>query len=684
MMIQRILALLLLAMSVSAIDKPSDWLKENTKDTPMLIAVKDGAMTDLITGKKATVNGATVEKDPEMGDVLALDDSGKGTVSITYQGEADVLKGKGVTLEAWIKSDQDLDGGFALFFGFGALSFKNNKLQCNWLNFPTLPIYVEPEMAKKRLNYYPTSLTFNGLLPLRKGEWNHVALVYDENSKIVRSWINGTIDRECELIRDGQQYVSLKKGGKLLAFRGLKNAKIAGLRMRAGVYAPGEPPAMKHYLNQLPWQNKMVLTLDKIDPKLSLPLEVTATLENVKQPYTQTLTSHETNHLSIPMPPIPAGTYSITIKVHSKGKDIYNATEKYCNNPVPENGKIKLNEDKSLSFEGKKIFPVVVYGVTREDLKMVADLGFSSAQPKAVQLPSYSIPLSNTPLIRQWLDEATKNNLFLHVVINGKDKKSLEYVDFYKKFPKMLYWYNASEPWRDWDKFYDNYNFLRASDGEHPILSVQCASMHMKNTAPSCDIVGCDPYPVPNVSLRAVAGLTRNAIGASFGFKPVWTILGCYKPKIPTLQELRCMTVLAITAGTNGLGIYAWDERSKRQPNAYHTTDHPEIVAMLKTFLADIRSLETVLVEPNLKHQVSDRTQQPAIHASLKKANGKTYLFLANDQRCEEKALLTLPDSKFTQAVPLKEFGFKGTLKFDNGKCDAALPPLTSGVFELK
>ena len=110
----------------------------------------------------------------------------------------------------------------------------------------------------------------------------------------------------------------------------------------------------------------------------------------------------------------------------------------------------------------------------------------------------------------------------------------------------------------------------------------------------------------------------------------------------------------------------------------------PDVVQMLKSFVSDLRALETILVEPNLPVAVSDRSKQPAIHASLKKANGKTYLFLANDQRRPEKAVLNLPDSKFTQAIPRKEFGFQEVLKFRNGTSEITLPALAAGVFELQ
>lgn len=676
------LFLLGLAVSVQAMEKPAAWVADPENDV-VVLTVKNGALVDSVSGNLPKTTGTTIEKDDEMGDVLVFDGSGKGSVQMNYAGDEDILKGRGVTLEAWVKSDEDLNGEFFLKNKFGSLGFKENRLQASWLNLPRRDVYVEPEMAKKRLNYYPLAIPFNGRLPMRKGRWNHIALVYDENAKIFRSWINGGIDRECEVLRDGRQYMTFGKGAVRI-FHGLKNARAAGLRVRAGVHNPGAAPVMKHYLNQLPWQNKMVLTLDKIDPSLPLPLEVMVILERTKDLHTKTFLNHDTAHMEFPMPKIWSATRPLYIKVYAGGKEVYNAMARYNNTPVPGNGKVKINDDKSISYQGRKIFPVQLYGVTAEDLKQVAELGFTAAGARDLDCPFFSIPSRDMDMMQKWSKSAVENGLYLRFSVNWNEPNAFEYVNTYKKLPKMLFWYGADEPWRDWEGLAGNYNFIRAAGGEFPVMSVQCREQHMKDTAPTCDIVGCDPYPVPGVSLRAVADLTRDAAKASFGLKPVWTVLGCYEPKIPIPEELRCMTVIAIASGANGLGIYSWDERTKTNRDKYHAAKRPEVVEMLKNFVSELRSIEPVLVEPNLPAEISDRNAQPAIHAALKKAGGKTWLFLANDQRCPEKATLTLPDKNFTKAVPAREFGFKDALQFADGKAELTLPPLAAGVFELQ
>lgn len=681
-----LISFVVLCQVLFAIEKPAQWLIGKEKgDTLVQLVMKEGGVVDACTGKAVTkASGITSFLDPEMGEVMLFDDTGQGSILFGYAGSNEVLKGKGVTIETWVKSDEIITGNMYMIWGFGAASFRKKSAGIDSLDLPRRKIFVEPEKKGKRLDYYPCSPGFVGHVPFRVGQWNHVIFVYDERLKMCRSWVNGKLDREMEVFRD-PAYVTINKHHNYRAFYGQKNIKVAGFRIRSGVHSPKPIPAMKHYLNQLPWQNKMVLTLDKIDYNLPLPIKITATLEGTDIRQTKKLANYqETVHLEFILPQLPPTNHLVVIQAKAGDRVVYKANAVYSNYPVPKKGKIKINDDKSLSYNGKKIFPVMIYGVFAEQIKEVSDSGFTTAGARDLDCIWHSTPSRDIPMMMKWVDVAIKNNLYLLFGVNAEDKNVAEYVTKYKALPKMLFWYGADEPWRHWDKLVATYNRTRELDGEFPIMNVQCNSMYMKNTAVACDIMGCDPYPIPLVSLRGVAGLTKAASNGSFGLKPVWTVLPCYEDKVPTPEELNCMGAIAVISGANGLGIYLWDGRSKKNRNGYYAANHPQIADMLKRFMADILSIENILVEPNLAFAVSDAKQNPAIHAALKKVNGKTYLFLANDQRCPEKAALALPMKSFSKAVPLKAFGYKDTLGFKDGMCEVMLPALAAGVFELK
>lgn len=652
------------------------------------LVVRDGVILDAVSGKKPVVlRNVSVTEDPEKGAVLAIG-SEQAQIDYRYTGDPDILKGKGLTIEMTVKSDEALNGVWFISFGLGCLNFSNNKSSSAWINIaPTVKIYVEPEMKKQRFDYYPMATRYNGLTPLEKGKWNHVAFVFDEKERFLYSWVNGKIDRDTELTKDSPKYMKFQKNGLIRLFSGLKNAQVANLRIYAGPKHPADTPAVRCYLNQLPWQKKMVLTLDRINYRLPLPLEAVVTCQG-KVLAQKKITEHGTSHLEMAIPALPDGIYPLELTLKNNGKTLFECTKEFCSTPVPENGKVRINADNSISYNGKKIMPIILYGVLEEDQKKIRDLGFNVAVPKNFNSYFWGIQAREMNLMVPWMKSAVNNGLYLQIAPDKKDKNFAEYMPVYRNMPNMLFWYNASEPWKDWEYFRDNYNAIRQNGSEFPIISVQCNSIHMKKTAPTCDIVACDPYPVPNVTLRSVAGLTRASKQASFGYKPVWTILGCYQGKIPTMQELRCMSVLALTNGAKALGIYSWDERRKKMLKNYYTGNYPETIAMLKAWANEIHSVEHILLEGDLPGKIIDQTVQPAIHASVKKGpDGKYYLLAANDQRCPEKAVFTLPASvpRNCVATPLPVFGYAGnSITFENGKADAELPPLAAAIFELK
>lgn len=671
-------------------EKPELWKQDKTNGTVFaIVPVSDEKgevlIADIAGKNKIAANGAKTGKDAEMGSCIEFDTQGKTGLSFKYDGKEDVLKGKGFTLETWIKPEPGaLKGaGFMLKMGFGSLSFKDDKMNIDWLSMPSSPVYTEP--GTKQLNFYPTAWSMGGLKALKMSEWNHVLIAYDENLKVLRTWINGEIDRDNELLRDGQQWLKLDKG-EFMFFRDVHNCKIAGIRMRAGTYNPGDAPPMKVYLNQLPWSGKMVFTADKIDPKLKLPIDIAVTLEGVaNSTYRKSFNSHDTAHVEIPMPKIAPGMRTLNVKVSAAGTQVY-ATSMEYNSILPAPGKgVCVNPDKSFSMNGKKIFPLFIYHVKTEDLPAVKKMGFNIVSGKDFKGRWDSLPARELEDCLAYAKAVEENKLYLTLGPNAKDANFDKYMDEYRKLPGIFTWYCADEPWKDFENFRKNYNSIRSVDPNHPVITVVNMTMHMKNAGPICDIMGCDPYPIPNVSLRNVTDMTESAAKSTFGLKPVWTVLPAYETKLPTLAELRCMAALAICAGANGIGIYAWDDSLQRNGKwaGYHMPQYPDTVKTVTAVVQELAKLEPILVEPNMADAVSVNPEQPALHAAVKSSGGKEYLFLSNDSRREETGTISLKNGKTVTAKPLPSFGYGTPIKFTAGKCQLTMPAISAGVFEM-
>jgi hypothetical protein len=217
------------------------------------------------------------------------------------------------------------------------------------------------------------------------------------------------------------------------------------------------------------------------------------------------------------------------------------------------------------------------------------------------------------------------------------------------------------------------------------VLIVQNNYSRLQDTAPACDIIATDPYPVPNVSLRAVADATLAARRAVADRKPVWTVLPQYGGKVPTREELRCMAWLAIASGANGLGFFTWDERIRdAQTGAlkgWFTPEHPEQIEDLRAVLKELRSLEPILLAPPAAQQPTMLPANPALHALIKEADGKRWLVIANDSRRAEETTLQLPGIGNGEAKSL--IGGSATQNIRAGKSPIQLPALGVAVYQL-
>lgn len=208
----------------------------------------------------------------------------------------------------------------------------------------------------------------------------------------------------------------------------------------------------------------------------------------------------------------------------------------------------------------------------------------------------------------------------------------------------------------------------------------------MQRLAETVDILGSDPYPIPNVTLRNVADFTKYCVNATAGFKPVWTAIPQYQyhdddNKRPTERELRCMAYLAITSGAQGLGIYAWDDRNAITKKGWYTGDHPEDVKILETVVGELNKLQDVLIIPNSTRVLTLTPDNPALHVAMKETGKVSYLFVVNDSRAAQQATLSISGLQSADGVDVHDASQKVAVR--RGKVHLQLPPLGTRIYKL-
>lgn len=643
------------------------------------------ALVDVTGRFQPTVGGGEVVTDPVWGACLKLGAGDKNGIALKDDGR--IHFEHGMTLDAWVCFDEPLpvkSASLALKVGSFSWDLLKGKLNTTWLVFPSEEIFTT---TPQQFKYYPVGGdTINGLMNVPLKKWTHLTMSYDESLGVVTTLMNGLVDRRRFRYR-GPQRLQCDGKSALTLFSGFKDCRIVAIKLSTGT-PDVLPPTMEAYLNALPYRGQVMLTLDHIDSRLPLPIEVAIVWEQANGPSTtlQTLTlnSHARRDLVFDAPTWLNSLHTYTVSAAAGGRQFFSRSLRLGN--VKPAGRATIHADLTLSREGKKFFPLMMYHAMPEDYAQMRDLGinlvlndFNLYRAHRADSAGYVRELV------QCLDAAQQHGLGMIVSANAAYGK-LHTLAAAKDHPATLLWYGDDEPWGDLGRLHESYNTLKLLEPHLPVLVVQNNYSRLQDTAPATDILATDPYPVPNVSLRAVADATQSAIRAVAGRKPVWTVLPQYGGKVPTREELRCMVWIAIASGANGLGFFTWDERVRDAATGtlkgWFTPEHPGQIEDLRVALQELRSLEAMLLAPPAQQQPTLQPANPALHVLLKEAAGKRWLIVANDSRRAEETTLTFNTAPDADAHPLS--ASSATLGLRNGQAPLKLPPLGVAMFELK
>jgi hypothetical protein len=367
----------------------------------------------------------------------------------------------------------------------------------------------------------------------------------------------------------------------------------------------------------------------------------------------------------------------LIITAYSQNKLVYSRIARVMNQDLTTQP-TRIDKQNRFIMNGKPVFPLMNYGAYKEDFPEMAKLGFNIVTPRAPNSHFQGFDPRNAKdiaIMHDYLESAATNNIALS--FGTKTRAILAFHDE----PGPGIWYAADEPWGHLQRLTDNYNRVKLFAPNAPVFIVQNNRTRFQETAEGADILACDPYPIPSVSLRYVADATKSAITAVGGLKPVWTVIPQYQSKLPTEQELRCMAYLAIVSGANGLGIYAWDMRNPKTNVGWYTKEHPQDVKILSDVIGELNNLQDVLIIPNSTRVLTLTPNNPALHVAMKESANDRYLFVVNDSRAAQGATLSIAGLQSADGVDMHDASQK--LSIRDGKVLLQLPPLGVRVYKL-
>jgi hypothetical protein len=221
--------------------------------------------------------------------------------------------------------------------------------------------------------------------------------------------------------------------------------------------------------------------------------------------------------------------------------------------------------------------------------------------------------------------------------------------------PAIIAWYiNDELPVSMMPRLSAHRDWMEQLDPSRPTWVVLFQYTEVRSYLPSYDVIGTDPYPIPNLAPRRALDYTRDTVAGSFNCRAVWMVpqimdWAAYRKtaaekkasRPPTLAEMRSMAWQCIAAGANGLVFYSWFDLWRMdkdpdvpQPFAGRWQDVAQMAAEIKGLFPVLLAVDPVAAPT--------RVDAPdGVAWRLYAKDGKTYLVAVNAERVPATARLT-------------------------------------------
>lgn len=202
-----------------------------------------------------------------------------------------------------------------------------------------------------------------------------------------------------------------------------------------------------------------------------------------------------------------------------------------------------------------------------------------------------------------------------------------------RQIPAHAGWYVMDErPFGRIPAQFHQYTVLRSADPDHPTYGVSNRPAELPLWRDALDVFGLDPYPLMNMKLSTPLSLaadwTRAGREATHAARPLWMVIqffqGWSTDRWPTEEELRTMSLMAITEGARGLFYWSMGNRGLRSVSDPQT--RAEYWRRVLAVTRELKALEPALVapdEPEIVSSVSD----PRVRWTARVADGRWLIF---------------------------------------------------------
>jgi hypothetical protein len=395
---------------------------------------------------------------------------------------------------------------------------------------------------------------------------------------------------------------------------------------------------------------------------------------------------------------LSAGRYSVEVVLKPKrGGDVL-AVDTWSVSRVLENPQRTacIDGHNRLILNGEPFFPLGMYwgGVKAEELDIYAQSAFNCLMPYA-ELTKDMLDLAEARGLK--IIASVKNSYFGTDAsapgIKSQDDELpyvKSYVEALRDHPALLAWYiNDELPLDMLDHLSAHRQWIEDLDPNHPAWVVLYQVDQIREYLPSYDVIGTDPYPIPERPPATAGDYARKMSAALCGSRAMWQVPQVFnwanyrkteaeksKSRPPSLEEMRSMAWQSIAEGATGIVFYSWFDL-RRDP----ATPFDEQWMKVKTVALEIKEMIPVLLSVESPPKVAVETA-PWLNSLVKQRDGVTYAVLVNNGAEAQTARLTLPSApeSITSYPDGKPFAVSG-----EGKAvELAMEPLAVHVLKIQ
>lgn len=346
-----------------------------------------------------------------------------------------------------------------------------------------------------------------------------------------------------------------------------------------------------------------------------------------------------TSDIRLPVPDLDPGSYWLKIRLVSAttGETVDEAVHRLERRARPRPA-CYIDEHNRAVVDGEPFFPLGMYwsGVDEEQLRVYTEGPFNCLMPYGspnreqmdlIERAGLKVIYSIKDFYHgtRWCPDFIRSEAEEEGAVRGRVRE-------FRDHAALLAWYlNDERPLSMLPRLEAHQRWVEEEDPNHPTWIVLYQVGDVRRYARSFDVIGTDPYPIPDHP-PAMAGqwasMTREAVADA---RAIWMVPQVFrwpeKERPPTLDEMRSMAWQCIAQGANGLIFYSWFELrgDKRFPFAQRWKE-------VKQVAREIHDVIPVLlaVDPLPEMAV---TAPETVHWIARAHEGSIYLFLVNDSR---------------------------------------------------